>query len=191
MNRRYFLKTALAAGTAALIPAVPGTALAQATPNAAQIESKLQAAPRVRLPREQLVTVPKLKRDRRLRRLAPSIDIQSINFEFGSASIPYEQRWKIEQIAIAMKRMLHRDPNEIFLVEGHTDAVGSYTSNQALSERRARSVTRDLVRYFGVPRHALENVGYGEEELLVPTPYAEWRNRRVTLRRITDFVARY
>jgi len=45
-----------------------------------------------------------------------------------------------------------------------------------------------LVREFGIPRRALETVGYGEEFLLVPTQREEWRNRRVTLRRVTDVV---
>jgi outer membrane protein OmpA-like peptidoglycan-associated protein len=38
---------------------------------------------------------------------------------------------------------------------------------------------------------AIDTIGYGEDDLLVPTPYAEWRNRRVTLRRVTDFVTMY
>ena len=45
-----------------------------------------------------------------------------------------------------------------------------------------------LVSEFGVPRRALEAVGYGEEDLLVPTPYENWQNRRVTLRRIDQFI---
>ena len=50
--------------------------------------------------------------------------------------------------------MLRRDPYEVFLIEGHTDAVGSYYSNQLLSERRAASLKRLLVN---LPRtkHAL------------------------------------
>ena len=40
-------------------------------------------------------------------------------------------------------------------------------SNQILSERRAESLKRTLVREFGVPARALETVGYGEEFLLV------------------------
>ena len=41
---------------------------------------------------------------------------------------------------------------------------------------------------FGIPRRALETVGYGEEFLLVPTQNENWRNRRVTLRRFDDFI---
>jgi len=191
MNRRHFLTAVAAIGATAMIPALPGAALAQQTPNAARIQRQLEAAPRVKIRPDARVTIQQFKRDPRLRRQAPSIEIQSINFAFGSASIPAGQRWKIEQIAIAMNRILHRNPREVFLIEGHTDAVGSRGSNQILSERRAASVARDLARYFGVPRRAIETIGYGEDYLLVPTPYEEWRNRRVTLRRVTDFVTQY
>ena len=89
-----------------------------------------------------------------------------------------------------MRNILRRRRHEIFLIEGHTDAVGSNRSNQILSEQRARSLARVLNSEFGIPWRAMETVGYGEEFLLVPVPYEEWRNRRVTLRRVTDIVRR-
>lgn len=120
--------------------------------------------------------------------MARSIDIQSINFAFGSAAISSSQYGKIENIADALKRILRRDRGARVLIEGHTDAVGSFQSNQVLSEQRAASLKRTLVREFGVPGHALETVGYGEEFLLVPTQNENWQNRRVTLRRFDDFI---
>lgn len=190
MNRRHFLTSALAAGSAALIPVLPGEAVTQSMPTAADIMRKLEATPRRHLRTEQLVSPKVFKRDQRLRRMAPAIDIQAINFAFGSAHIPASERWKVERIADALKEMLWRNPHEYFLLEGHTDAVGSYAANQRLSERRAASVAHDLMAYFSVPHQAIDTVGYGEQELLVPTPHAEWRNRRVTLRRMTPFVTR-
>lgn len=89
-----------------------------------------------------------------------------------------------------MRRILQRNPAEVFLIEGHTDAVGSRYSNQILSEQRASSLRQILVRRFAVDGYALETIGYGEDYLLVPTQAPEWRNRRVTLRRVTDFVLR-
>jgi outer membrane protein OmpA-like peptidoglycan-associated protein len=59
-----------------------------------------------------------------------------------------------------------------------------------LSEQRAGSLRHLLVRRFGIDGYALETVGYGEDYPLVPTYAPEWRNRRVTLRRVTDFVVR-
>lgn len=157
-------------------------------PSAQQIEKMLQAAPHKRIRPEERVHIREFKKRPDLRRIAPSIDIQSINFAFGSAEIPYSQFDKVENIAEAMKRILRRNSREVFLIEGHTDAVGSYASNQRLSEARAASLKRVLVNEFGLPRRALETVGYGEEFLLVPTQDESWQNRRVTLRRVTDQV---
>lgn len=183
LNRRSF--------TTALIAAVvlPGAAFAQEQmPSAATIERQLDASPRMRVNPGQRVTVQEFKRRPDLRRAAPSIDIQSINFEFASAEIAPSQYRKVESIASAMNRILRRDRRARFLIEGHTDAVGSYQSNQVLSERRAESLKRVLSRHYGVPSRALEAVGYGKEFLLVPTQNENWRNRRVTLRRIDSFI---
>jgi outer membrane protein OmpA-like peptidoglycan-associated protein len=169
-------------------PVLPEAASPAATPSASQIERTLNApasnAPR---PRDR-VTIREFKRRPELRRAAPSIDIQSINFAFGSAEIPYSQYGKVENIATALERLLRRRPNTQVLIEGHTDAVGSDYSNQILSEARASSLKRLLVREFGLPSYAMETVGYGERYLLVETPYEDWHNRRVTLRRIDEFV---
>ena len=179
LSRRHFLTAAIAlAGSAAIGGA--GEAYAQATPpSAARIEQELQAAPRKRLAPQERVTVQELRRRPEIRRIAPSIDIQSINFEFGSAEIPYSQYGKVENIAVAMKRILRRNRNEVFLIEGHTDAVGSFSSNQILSERRAESLREAA---------GLEPVRYEEAPLLVPPPSKNRHPRRVTLRRVTDVV---
>lgn len=188
IDRRTFLAGVLGLAATATIGGT-GETLAQAvTPSAARIEQELKAAPRRKLAPQERVTMQELRRRPELRRIAPSIDIQSINFAFGSAEIPYSQFGKVENIATAMERILRRQRREVFLIEGHTDAVGSFSSNQSLSERRAESLRRVLVQEFGIPRRALETVGYGEEFLLVPTQNEDWRNRRVTLRRVTDVV---
>ena len=116
-----------------------------------QIERKL-GAPASNAPRPaDRVTIREFKRRPELRRAAPSIDIQSINFAFGSAEIPYSQYGKVENIATALERLLRRRPDMQVLIEGHTDAVGSDYSNQILSEARASSLKRLLVREFGMP----------------------------------------
>ncbi len=183
LNRRH-----IAAAIVAVL-AFPTLAAAQATtPSASQIERQLQAEPKIKLRKNQRVTVREFKRRPELRRAAPSIDIQSINFAFGSAEIPVSQYGKVENIATALERLIRRRPDFAVLIEGHTDAVGSNASNLGLSERRAASLKQTLVREFGIPRRVMETVGYGEDFLLVPTPNENWRNRRVTLRRIDDFL---
>lgn len=182
MNRRAFM-LALAAAAAA-----PGLALAQQMPSADTIMRRLEApVGRGAAPRER-IDVREFKRRPELRRIAPSIDIQSINFAFASAEIPRAEYGKVREIGLALERILRRRPGSLFLIEGHTDAVGSDASNLRLSEERAASLKFLLIRQFRIPPRALETVGYGERYLLVNTPREEWRNRRVTLRRIDDFV---
>ena len=185
MLRRAFL-TAFAAAIA--VPSFSRLASAQETPSSEIILRRLDATPSRRLRDSERVTVREFKRRPDLRGAAPSINIQSINFAFGSADIPRSEYRKVRQIAQAMEQLLRRRRRAVFLIEGHTDAVGSAASNQVLSERRAESLKWVLVQEFGIPSRSLETVGYGEEYLLVPTQQEEWRNRRVTLRRIDEFV---
>ena len=184
MDRRFFLTGA------ALIVASPGLAFAEdrTGPSSGEIMRQLDAAPRQRVRPEDRVTIQEFRRRPELRRAAPSIDIQAINFEFASAEIPRSEFRKVREIATALDQLSRRRRGARFLIEGHTDAVGSRESNQILSERRAASLKRVLVREFGVPARILETVGYGEDFLLVNTPNENWRNRRVTIRRIDEFV---
>jgi OmpA-OmpF porin, OOP family len=67
-------------------------------------------------------------------------------------------------------------------VNGHTDTSGSARYNQGLSERRAAAVAAELVR-LGVPRGEITTRGFGQNQLLVPTPdnVREPQNRRVEI----------
>ena len=189
LSRRSLFQGMAAAAIATVV--LPGLAFAQRRdemPSADRILRQLDAKPRTRTSPQKRVTVQEFKRRPDLRRAAPSIDIQSINFEFASAEIPRSQYRKVEQIAQALKQLSQRRRGTRILIEGHTDAVGSNASNLALSERRAESLKRVLVRQFGVSSRTLETVGYGEEYLLVPTQNENWQNRRVTLRRIDEFL---
>jgi outer membrane protein OmpA-like peptidoglycan-associated protein len=85
--------------------------------------------------------------------------------------------------------MLEKNPAETFLIEGHTDAVGSDQANLALSDRRAEAVAEALTGAFGIPPENLATQGYGEQYLKINTQKPERENRRVTIRRITPLVA--
>ena len=118
------------------------------------------------------------------------IDLDTVNFEFGAWQVPYDQYNRLERIANAINRVLDRRPDEIFLIEGHTDAVGSDIDNLTLSDRRAEEVAIILTETFRVPPENLVTQGYGEEFLKIPTLRAERANRRVAVRRITPLLAR-
>ena len=85
--------------------------------------------------------------------------------------------------------MLEENPAETFLIEGHTDAVGSNVANLALSDERAESVAEALTKVFGIPPENLVTQGYGEQYLKIDTEERERENRRVAIRRITPLVA--
>ena len=79
----------------------------------------------------------------------------------------------------------------MFLVEGHTDAVGADEDNLSLSDRRAESVAVALTQQFNVPPENMVTQGYGEQELKVPTTAAERANRRGAVRRVTPLLQGY
>ncbi|MBI3674912.1 MAG: OmpA family protein, partial [Rhizobiales bacterium] len=77
---------------------------------------------------------------------------------------------------------------EVFIIEGHTDAVGSDESNLRLSRLRAEAVKQALTTYYVIPPDNLATVGYGERYLKIPTREPEAENRRVSVVRATPLV---
>ena len=125
-----------------------------------------------------------------VRALAPEIGVESITFETGSAAIRPSEAAKLARLGRFMSELIVVNPQEMFLIEGHTDAVGSASSNLALSDRRAESLALALTEYFGVPPENLVVQGYGEAELLVPTEAPEVANRRTAVRMISPLLER-
>jgi OmpA-OmpF porin, OOP family len=123
-----------------------------------------------------------------VRQLMPSIDLDTINFETGSWEIPPDQAAKLQVIADGLNRAISRNPREVFLIEGHTDAVGNDVDNLSLSDRRAQSAAELLTQQFQVPAENLTSQGYGRQFLKIQTDGPERRNRRVTVRRITPLL---
>ncbi len=119
----------------------------------------------------------------------PRVDVNTVTFELGSWDVDPDQAQRLQIIADAIRRAIARNPREVFLIEGHTDAVGSDIDNLSLSDRRAENVAQVLSEQFGVPPENLTTQGYGEQYLKIPTQGPERANRRVTVRRITPLLA--
>ena len=117
-----------------------------------------------------------------------SVDLDTINFDSGSWALSPDGVERLRSIAAALKQAIQKNPNEVFLIEGHTDAVGSNVDNLSLSDRRAQTVAEVLTRNLGVPAENLTTQGYGEQYLKVQTQDPSRENRRVTLRRITPLL---
>ena len=125
---------------------------------------------------------------RAVRDLAPALNLEAVTFASGSAAVTPDQAGRLLALGRYMSDAVARNPREVFLIEGHTDAVGSASFNLALSDRRAESVALALTEYFGVPPQNMIIQGYGEDFLLRATLQDERLNRRVAVRRITDLL---
>ena len=147
----------------------------------------LSAPPVERL--ERTYSLEEVRRSPNLRARMRRIDLDVINFDFGAWGVSPSQYPALERIADAMNRVIDRNPNEMFLVEGHTDAVGSDEDNLSLSDRRAETVAIILTEEFGVPPENIATQGYGEHYLKINTQAAERQNRRVAVRRITPLIS--
>ena len=123
-----------------------------------------------------------------VRQRMPSIDVNTINFELGSWEIPPDQAAKLQAIADGLNRAIQENPRAVFLIEGHTDAVGNDVDNLSLSDRRAESAATLLTQQFNVPAENLTSQGYGEQYLKEQTDGPSAINRRVTIRNITPLL---
>jgi outer membrane protein OmpA-like peptidoglycan-associated protein len=139
-------------------------------------------------PIQQPYTLDEIRQSGRLRDMVPRVDVDTITFDFGQATVPQDQVGRLNVIGDTLRKIIQANPKEIYLIEGHTDAVGSDLANLALSDRRAESVAEILTYYYQIPPENLVTQGYGEQYLKVPTEAPERENRRVTLRRITPLL---
>ena len=126
----------------------------------------------------------------RLRDYMPRIDLDTITFASGSSEVPLAEVDKLETIGVAIEKAIKENPGEVYLIEGHTDAVGTDVANVELSDKRASAVADILTSYFSVPPENLVTQGYGERYLKVKTSSSEQANRRVAIRRITPLLSK-
>jgi outer membrane protein OmpA-like peptidoglycan-associated protein len=137
---------------------------------------------------ERVYSIGEVKNSARIRDKMRRIDLDTITFETGSADVADDQIQSLKEVGAAIKDIIDKDPGETFLIEGHTDAVGSDESNLVLSDQRAESIANVLSEAFDIPPENLVTQGYGERFLKIDTDAPERENRRVTIRRITPLV---
>jgi outer membrane protein OmpA-like peptidoglycan-associated protein len=135
-----------------------------------------------------LYSIDEVKRSARIRDTVRRLEVGNLTFDTGSANISQDQVQTLSAVASAMNELLIRNPAETFLIEGHTDAVGSDVSNLQLSDARAGTIARILTDFYDIPPENLATQGYGERYLKIRTEADERENRRVTIRRITPLV---
>jgi outer membrane protein OmpA-like peptidoglycan-associated protein len=138
---------------------------------------------------DQRYTLDQVRYNAPLRDYMRRVDLDT-SFDSGSWQLTPEQVDRLADVADGLNRAIARNPREVFLIEGHTDAVGNAEDNLSLSDRRAEAVAVALTEQFGVPSENLVTQGYGEEFLKEPTDGPSRVNRRVAIRRITPLIDR-
>jgi outer membrane protein OmpA-like peptidoglycan-associated protein len=111
------------------------------------------------------------------------VNLPDVLFEFGQARLTPEARSKTRDMAQIFTTQA-RDRQ--IAVEGHTDAIGSESFNQALSEERAAQVASALIA-DGVDSRRITSKGYGERYPIasntyqngLDNPQGRQKNRRV------------
>ncbi len=147
----------------------------------------LTAPPLMRM--ERGYSLEEIRDNYSLRERMRSIDLDNVTFESGSFEVTPDQFRQLERVARMINRVLERDPDKVFLIEGHTDATGTAEDNLSLSDRRAQAVAQVLSEQFGVPPENMVTQGYGEQFLKIDTPGPERANRRVTVRPISALMS--
>ena len=161
----------------------------QRFPGDMQVEDLRAALSAPRVPQvDRPYSLQQIRQIRAVRELMPQVDLEAVQFDTGSAVIRPTEAEELHDIGVTLAGLVDESPDEVFLVEGHTDAVGTAAYNLALSDRRAESVALALTEYFGVPPENMVVQGYGEANLAVPTPAPEPTNRRAVVRRITPLL---
>jgi outer membrane protein OmpA-like peptidoglycan-associated protein len=161
-----------------------------------EIEQQLVRRPIRRIERtydrDELVEEPEVILTRpEVRDSLPGVEIDTIRFGFNEAFVREEEVQSVDRIGAIIERVVTAHPKELFVIEGHTDAVGTDEYNLRLSKQRAEAVRQILLEFYNIGEENLITVGLGERYLKIPTPDPEQENRRVTIRRATPLLSEY
>jgi outer membrane protein OmpA-like peptidoglycan-associated protein len=141
------------------------------------------------VPLERAYSLDEIRDNVELRARVRSVEINTINFATGSWEVSPDQIPQLQALAEAMLRVINENPSTVFMLAGHTDAVGPAEDNLSLSDRRAEAVAEILTTNFNIPPENLVTQGYGEQHLRVQTDGPSRENRRVEVQNITGLMA--
>jgi outer membrane protein OmpA-like peptidoglycan-associated protein len=106
------------------------------------------------------------------------VNMSDVIFDTGKSSLLPGAREKLSKVA----GIVSGHPGLILAVEGHTDNVGTDSSNQLLSEQRGKSV-RDYLVGQGMATGSVSSAGLGETQPVATndTSVGRQQNRRVEI----------
>jgi len=115
--------------------------------------------------------------------------LEDVHFDLDKSTLTKEAQTILKRNI----QVLKENPNAKIRIQGHTSAIATEEYNQALSERRAKSVEEFLVKEGGIAPNRLSEIGYGETRLEKPEPNPEITesgaaktNRRVIFKIIVE-----
>lgn len=103
--------------------------------------------------------------------------LTGLRFRAGSAELSSRSAPLLDKVQQAISLF----PSSGVIVEGHTDASGTATANQRLSEERAAAVAGRLRNLVSIPTLQIQSRGYGEERPVASNDSEAGRasNRRI------------
>ena len=109
--------------------------------------------------------------------------VPDVHFDAGESVLHAEDRAALRNTVPTLNAFIRQDPDVIFVIEGHSDDVGSSKFNRELGTRRAEAV-RELLAGEGVPASHLRIASLGNSEPLcsIREDACRDKNRRVHLR---------
>jgi outer membrane protein OmpA-like peptidoglycan-associated protein len=117
----------------------------------------------------------------------PQIDL-NLNFDSNSAELMPAAKQMLARLGSALQTKELK--GSVLMLEGYADAKESSESrNRALSDRRAETVKRFLVKEFHIPAARLITTGFGSSPIDPDDPYAA-ENRRVKIITCDDYCNR-
>ncbi len=109
--------------------------------------------------------------------------LENIYFDFDDYHLHSKSISELKQIVSYLKS----NPNLVFVIEGHTDGVGSEEYNLVLSENRVKAVYDYLARQ-GVSKSRMKYVGFGSSQPLINSESAkdQEKNRRIQFKVLSN-----
>ena len=112
---------------------------------------------------------------------APILMPTDLLFEYGSDQLAEGAKVSLMKLGF----LIQKNPDSLFIIEGHTDSFGSEQFNLQLSQRRAQAVVDWLVDSLRLTTDRIQAVGMGKSKLLAnPNGSIEEQglNRRVEIK---------
>lgn len=107
--------------------------------------------------------------------------LDRVYFETGKAVLTATSQAQVKNLAAILKNF----PKASIKLGGYTDNTGDAAINKSVSDARAKSVAKELIKLGAGAKQVKEAVGYGPEFPVCPandTPECKAQNRRVDLK---------